>query len=382
LRSSGQTTSPATDDYNCFLALRFLIRVQTPLYFTGKTCEIKLQFFGSNVAFLLLLLATITGMELMLAIGVLVLACVFLYAAGELLVAGLLRLAWYFQVTEFVVAFFVMAFAASLPNLLVGINSAMQGIPELSFGDIMGNNILALTVAVAVGVFFAPRRELPLENQTIQDSTFLTAIAAILPLILVSDGMISRSDGVVLLLFFFGYVYWLFSKQDRFTRVYDINGDAPNPTRTEAWQALAKVLLGVTMLAISAQGVVYGGLHLALAIEMPLLLVGILVIGFGGALPEIYFTYITARRGETGMIVGNLMGAVIIPVTFVLGLVAIISPIYNNALEFSFISRVFLVLIALYFFIVSKTSHAISFRESIVLCMIYAGFFVSLVWVW
>jgi len=107
---------------------------------------------------------------------------ILLYIAGEFIVAALLKLSRYFRVTEFIVAFFVMAFAATLPNLFVGITSALQGIPELSFGDIMGNNMIALTLAVAAGILFAPKRELPLENQTIQDTTFLTSLSAILPL--------------------------------------------------------------------------------------------------------------------------------------------------------------------------------------------------------
>ena len=86
-------------------------------------------------------------------LAIVVLSGGLLYMAGEFIVASLLKLSRYFKVTEFVVAFFVMAFAATLPNLFVGITSALQGIPELSFGDIMGNNIIALTLAVAVGIF-------------------------------------------------------------------------------------------------------------------------------------------------------------------------------------------------------------------------------------
>jgi cation:H+ antiporter len=308
----------------------------------------------------------------------LILSAVLLYIAGELIVAALVRLSRFFKITEFVMAFFVMALAGSLPNLFVGFTSALQGIPELSFGDIMGNNIIALTLAVAVGVLFAAKRQLPLENQTIQDTTFLTSIAAILPLILISDGTISRSDGVVLLLFFFGYMYWMFSKKERFTKVFE--DDKNQLTNPQAMTEVGRLVGGVTLLAIAAQGIVYGAELLATGFGLPLLLVGILVIGLGGALPEIYFTIISARKGEEGMIVGNLMGAVIIPATLVLGVVAIIHPISNSALEFSTAARVFLVLVALFFLYVSQTKNEITVREAGILVVSYILFVLSLIY--
>lgn len=308
---------------------------------------------------------------------ILILSAVLLYVAGELLVAGALKLSRYFRVTEFVVAFLVMAFAATLPNLFVGVTSALQGIPELSFGDIMGNNMIALTLAVALGIWCAPSRELPLENQTVQDTTFLTCIAAILPLLLISDGSISRSDGLVLVLFFVGYMYWLFSKRDNFSREYAKERKVV-VTKNEALQHIIKVVIGIILLAIGAQGIVYSATLIAAGFGLPLLLVGILVIGFGGALPELYFTVLTARRGETAMIIGNLMGAVIIPATLVLGLVAMIHPIYNEALELSLIGRAFLVVAALFFLFVSQTRNLITMREGTVLLVLYGLFLAHL----
>jgi cation:H+ antiporter len=308
-------------------------------------------------------------MTLTFAIIILVLSASLLYYAGEFLVTGLLCLSRYFRVTEFVVAFFVMAFAASLPNLFVGVTSALQGVPELSFGDIMGNNMIALTLAVGCGILFAPRRVLPLENKLIQDTSFLTLIAAILPLILISDGMISRSDGLVLLLLFVGYAYWLYTKRESFTKEYS---DQVSPiTKDEALQSIIYTVAGIVILAIAAQGIVYGAELIAIEFSFPLLLIGLVMIGFGGALPEVYFTILTARRGETSMIVGNLMGAVIIPATFVLGLIAMIHPIQNETLEFPLFARGALVLAAIIFFVAAQSKKEISIREGVVLLAIY-----------
>ncbi len=323
-------------------------------------------------------------MEFALSLSILVVSAGVLYVAGELLVSGLLHLARYFQVKEFIVAFFVMAFAASVPNFFVGITSATQGISELSFGDIMGNNMVALTIAVGLAVLFAPGRRVPLENKTVQDMTFLTAIAALLPVVLMIDGLLSRGDGLALVLFFCWYVYWIFSKRDRFSKVYD-DDKSPSHTpeeRREALKNLGSVLLGVTLLGASAQGIVYGASHLADLFHIPLVLVGLVMIGIAGALPEVYFTVISARKGETSMLIGNLMGAVIVPATLVLGLVAVINPIKSEALEFPIVARIFLIAVAFFFLYVSRTKDVITLRESAILLVLYVLFILSLMGLW
>ena len=128
-------------------------------------------------------------------------SCVLLYFAGELVVGSLMKIAKFLGWREFVVAFFVMAFAASLPNLFVGITSALKGVPQLSFGDVAGNNLIAMTLVVAFGVFFAKNKEIPAESRTVQATSIFTIIAAILPLLLIGDGMLSRTDGLLLIAF-------------------------------------------------------------------------------------------------------------------------------------------------------------------------------------
>ena len=318
-------------------------------------------------------------MEWLYGIAIFLLAGMLLYYAGELLVSGLLRLARFYQIKEFIVAFFVMAFAGTLPNFFVGITSAMQGIPELSYGDVMGNNIVALTLAVALALFIVPGRKLDIDNETVRYTTFMTAAAALLPLILISDGELSRSDGLVLIMFFGIYVAWLFSRNENFSKLYETDQVVPiEQGRPEALRATIKVVVGLALLAAAAQAVVYAAELIALSIGVPLMVVGVLVVGFGGALPELYFTVITARKGETGMILGNLMGAVISPATLVLGIVAMIQPIQNDNLEFPLVGRLFLAAVAIYFLYASYTSKTISMREGYALLGVYILFIVAM----
>jgi cation:H+ antiporter len=318
-------------------------------------------------------------MELFSYILIFVLSAVFLYIAGELIVNGLTRLSRFFGVTEFVLAFFVMALAASLPNLFVGITSALQGMPELSFGDIMGNNMIALTLAVGLAVMFSPKKEIPANNQTVQGTTVFTLIAALLPILLIIDGTLSRIDGIILVSFFIYYIIWLFSKKERFTKVYEEH-ELNIVRETKFFFAdIFKIFGGVLILIGTSQTIVYSVSSIATIFNIPFVVIGIIILGLGSALPEIYFAISSAKKNETGMILGNLMGAVIIPASLILGIVALIHPISDNHFDFFAISRFFLILAIIVFFISAKTHHNISKKESYVLLGIYIVFIASVI---
>lgn len=294
------------------------------------------------------------------------------------MVNSLVRLSRYFGLKEFVVAFFVMAVASSLPNLLVGITSALKGIPELSFGDVMGNNLIALTIAVGLAVMFSPTKEISAESRTIQSTSMFTLGAALLPIILIIDGILSRADGIILISFFFIYIVWLFSKKERFSKAVEGNTHHNVVSGTkEGLKDAFKIFSGGGLLFIASQGIVLSSTFLATSLGLPLVIIGSLIIGFGSALPEVYFAVYSARRGETFMILGNLMGAVIIPASLVIGIVTLINPINVSNLGSFALSRIFLTIAILAFFLFTKTQEKITRKESYILIAIYLIFVIT-----
>lgn len=284
-----------------------------------------------------------------------------------------MRLARFLGWKEFVVAFFVMAFASSLPNFFIGITSALKAIPQLSFGDIAGNNLVALTLAVGLAALFV-KGGISAESRAIQATSIFTLIAAILPLILIWDGELSRPDGVTLIVFFIFYCYWLFCKKERFSKVYDKHETLIAKNFKILIQDLGKVFLGVIFFIIAAQGIVASAQFFAQTFNFPLILVGVLITGLGSALPEIYFAVSMARKGESWMILGDLMGAVIVPSTLILGIVVLIHPI--RVLDFSpfAVARIFLVISTLFFFFFVRTNRRITRKEAFSLMGIYIVF--------
>jgi len=312
---------------------------------------------------------------LWLYIVIFLICCALLYFSGNWVVGGLMRMARFLGWKEFVVAFFVMALTASLPNLFLGITSALRGVPELSFGDVAGNNLVALTLAIALAVLIG-RKELPAESRTVQTTSIFTIIAAILPLILILDGNLSRIDGMLLIALFGSYIAWLFSKKERFTKIYDTH-KIPILKEFKVFLAdLGRVILGIILLLAAAQGIVASAQFFAIGFNLSLILIGVLITGLGNALPEVYFAIVSARKGETWMILGNLMGAVIVPATLVLGIVALIHPI--SGVDFSpfAIARFFLIISAIFFLFFLRTGQRLSKKEALFLLGIYLIFVV------
>lgn len=276
------------------------------------------------------------------------------------------RLKW----REFVVGFFIMAIATSAPNLFVGINAALRGIPQLSFGDVVGGNVVDLTLALALAALIA--KGIPAESKMVQTSSLFTILIAFLPLLLSLDGKLGRVDGLILILAFLIYAVWLFATEDRFHKVY-----RKEQKKQKLWKSIFLLILSIILLIIGSQGVVSSSFFFAKALGVPIGMIGILIVGLGNALPEIYFGIVSAKKGESWLVLGDLMGSVINCATLVLGIVVLISPITITDFSPYLIARIFLIISAVFFLIFIKSDKKITRKEAFFLLGIYIVFLLS-----
>ena len=305
-------------------------------------------------------------------------SCIALYFSGNWLIDGLKRIGRFLRWREFIIAFFVMAFAGSLPNLFVGISSALHKVPQLSFGDIVGGNLIDLTLAVALAVLIG-KNAIPTKGKILERSALFTTFVAILPLLLIWDGVLGRGDGLILLSVFLFYIFWLVLNKERF-REFSENGEKQMPSILKEFKVFMKdlglIVLSFILLLLAAEGIVQSAKFFAVALNISLPIIGILIVGLGNTLPEIRFAVASAKAGKTEMILGNLMGAVIIPATLVLGTVALIHPIIiPNFTPFA-IARIFLIISAVAFYIFTRRHRKITKEEAIILLLFYISFVV------
>lgn len=307
---------------------------------------------------------------------VFILSSFVLVMAAKKIIDCLDDIARFLKWKEFVVAFFTVSFGAVAPEFFIGVSSAVRGIPELSFGNILGQNILLFSFTVAICAIIL-KKGIEVESKTVRVGCTFAVIAAILPLLLIYDGVLSRIDGIILLSFFVFFIFWLFSKKERFTKVYDgAKEDGQKNNVLCFMKDMGTLFLGFLLIVLSAQGIIWSAEGFAEVLAVSLPFIGLLIVAAGVGLPETYFALMLARKGQSWMIIGGLMGAVAISSTLVLGTVAIISPIHINIGEelSLLVARIFLIACALIFLFFAKTRSHISTKEGIFLLLIYIAF--------
>jgi cation:H+ antiporter len=275
---------------------------------------------------------------------------------------------------EFVVSFFIVAFSTTIPNFVVDVTSAINKVPHLALGDVIGTNIVDLTLIVGISAIFS-RAGLSLPSRTVQGSSIFTILVAILPLILILDGELSKADGILLLFAFLFYLFWLFQKKERFEKIYD--GIKEPLTLKFFLKNLLFLFFSISILLLSAQGIVKSALFFSTFFKVPLTFIGALIVGFGTALPEFSFCFQAAKKSQDWMIVGDVMGSVIMTTTLVLGAVSLISPIKNLNFSQFLIARIFLLISAILFFVFVRTDKKVTKREALFLIFLYFFFIFS-----
>ena len=300
-------------------------------------------------------------------------SCIVLSWLSGRLVKSLVSMAHYLNWREFIIAFFVMSVAVSLPNLFTDFNAALQGKPELAFGDIIGGNLVDLTFVLAIAVFFS-KKGLSAESQMVQRSAIFTTLIAILPLLLIFDANLSRADGLILIASFFLYAWWIFSEKENFKARYS----SQHKTASLGFRGFVKSLLSILILLVLLLGasfaVVGSAQFFADKLGISLALVGILILGLGNAFPEGYFAVISARKEKNWLVLGDLMGSVIVCSTLVLGLIAFFLPFEIKDFAPFATARIFLVISAVFVLIFIRSGKKITKKEGLILLLIYVIF--------
>ncbi|MDD5145392.1 MAG: sodium:calcium antiporter [Candidatus Pacebacteria bacterium] len=294
-----------------------------------------------------------------------------LFFSSNFLVSALTKISKFLGWKEFVVSFFIMAVATTIPNFFVDITAALKGIPKLALSDVVGTNIADLTLIVALSALVSVKG-LSVPSRTVQGSSIFTIGVAILPLLLMLDGNLSRLDGIILLSAFAAYMFWLFIKEDRFKKTYD--GISEKMTLKFFFKNLFLFIFSISLLLLSSQGIVSSTVYFSESFHLPLALIGILIVGLGTALPESSFTLQAARKGQDWMVAGDVMGSVIMTTTLVLGVVVLISPIATADIAPFAVGRLFLAISAVFFLFCIRTGHKITKSEAFLLLLIYFAF--------
>jgi len=303
-------------------------------------------------------------------------SCAALIFLGTRIVRLLTEVARFLEMKEFIVASVLMAFITSLPELFVGITAALNNKSILALGNIMGSNIIVLTLVIGIGGLLA--NGLSFKEKTLQRSASYATLIAPIPLFLMLDGYLSRWDGLVLFLTFAFYFHQLFLQKERFEKILDGRKSKKNVEKKEKVKFLKNILvalLAVALLLVTSEGVVWSASKLSETLNLPISLIGIFLVAMGTSGPELAFGIRSISLGHEEMTLGDSMGSVVMNSTFILGTVALINPFTIPDLSPYIIGVGFTVALVAIFLIFIKTDKTVSKKEAITLVLLYFLFF-------
>ncbi|KKU09922.1 MAG: K+-dependent Na+/Ca+ exchanger family protein [Candidatus Woesebacteria bacterium GW2011_GWB1_45_5] len=281
----------------------------------------------------------------------------------------------------FVLSALILSVATSLPELFVGITSALEGSSSLSLGNILGANITNILLVAGLSTVVAGG--VVVHGEKIFHEFILAAFAGVLPLILLLDGTLGRVDGLILLVVYLAYTLSFFKK--RFVEIgeHHLSGRMffkfiknAEEVEKKTDKSVGHLLVGIAALLFLSDLIVRVSTNIASSLSIPVFIVGLLLLSVGTTLPEMIVSFKSLKSHSDGIFFGNLLGSVIINSTLILGLVSVINPISVDVPRDYFLPGAVFVIASVVFCLFIRTKHFLSRHEAVILLLLYLIFII------
>lgn len=260
---------------------------------------------------------------MMEAWGYFVLGLVLLALGGDSIVKGASGLAQRFGASPFVAGLLLIAFGTSLPELAVNARAVWVGAQELALGNAVGSNIVNLGLTLGIAALVAP---VVVRMRMLSPLLVLLGLASLALIVFGLDGVVSRAEGMVLLLGFAAVLAFLLARASREDARVRTDVEAFAVTHTVLWMNLLRFAVAAALLYYGARFVLQGAPMIGAQWGLSPLLTGLLPVAIGTALPEVAAAVMAARRGQGDMVAGHVIGSSLFNLLVVVGGMAAFRP--------------------------------------------------------
>lgn len=269
---------------------------------------------------------------MLLNIFFLILGLALILIGANALTDGASSLAKRWGMSDLVVGLTIVAFGTSAPELVISVMSAINGNAGLAIGNVVGSNIFNVCAIVGITAMVAPIKV----TKSVMTADIPLVILSALVLLTMgnaslldgnSENVITRVDGIILLLFFVIFMYHTFAEAKE--------ADASDPTAEEGnmkqempvWKAVLWIVAGLAGLIYGGDRFVEGASGIASGLGVSDAVIGLTIVAAGTSLPELATSITAAIKGKTGIAVGNVIGSNIFNIFLVLGCSATVRPL-------------------------------------------------------
>ena len=254
-----------------------------------------------------------------LDIVIIIIGVAMVLKGADFLTEGAAALARRVNIPEIVIGLTIVAAGTSAPELFVSLVSALKGTPDLAVGNVVGSNTMNCMLIVGCAAMVAP---MTISRSTVKKDIPFAVGASVVLMLLALNGFLGRFDGIVLLAGFALFMVYSLRQAK--------NGQGDTPTEEKQqnpWLSLLFIVLGLVGLVIGSNLFVDHASSLALALGISEGVVGLTVVAGGTSLPELATSVVAARKGQSAIAIGNVIGSNVFNILLILGLTATISPL-------------------------------------------------------
>ncbi len=302
----------------------------------------------------------------------LLLGVVLLLLGGDWLVKGAVDIAYRFKISTLVVGMTVVSFATSAPELLVSVDAALNGLSDISFGNVIGSNIANIALILGLTAIVFPIKVQPKTYKV--DFWLMMAVTLLLYLFVKNDLVLRLWESIILVVALIAYNILMIVS----SRKAQKKEDAATLEEVKEVKRPAVMLfflaIGVVSLKFGSEFLIDGAVELADAWGVSERVIGITIVSLGTSLPELAASMVAAFKGEQELSIGNLIGSNIFNILAVLGITGLLVELPVNSPElvsFDF-PYLFGVCLLLYPFMRFITKGSISRAEGLVMVLAYS----------
>ena len=294
---------------------------------------------------------------------------------ADRLTDGAVAVAEKMKMPQIVIGLTIVAMGTSMPEFCVSLVSALKGTTDLAVGNIVGSNIFNTLLIVGVSAWVAPMTIL---KSTVRKDIPFALFASVILLVMCLDGNISRLDAGILFVLFLVFMYVTLkgakTKEDDTTAKTDSIEDNKKPMGT--WLSIVWIIVGLACLIGGSNLFVEGATKVAEHIGVSEAVIGLTIVAGGTSLPELATSVVSARKGNSGIAIGNVLGSNVFNILAILGVTGVITPMHLQGITMLDLSM--MVVSTLLVWLFSFTKYKIARWEGIVLTIVFIGYMVVL----
>ena len=312
-------------------------------------------------------------MNIFVQVLLLVVGFVMLVKGADWFVEGASKLAERFGIPQLVIGLTIVAMGTSLPEAAVSVSAAVKGSAEITIGNVVGSNILNILLILGISSLISP---LMVQKSTIKyEIPMVVGVSIALAALGLSDGIVGRLDGVILLLGMALYLLYLLQMSKKGQAV--IEEGEKSDSDDSIWKLLALIVVGGVLIVWGSDITVDAATELARIFGMSERLIGLTIVAFGTSLPELVTSATAAVKGKADIAVGNIVGSNLFNILFVVGISAVITPVIYQG-DF-LVDSVVCVLAAVLLWICVCRKEKLQRAGGALMLVCYAAYFVYLV---